>query len=638
VPDPSEPLLVFGPRSLTYDFGPEHPLTPRRFGPGIDLLRALGAEPGLAPEPATDGDLLACHTADYVATVRAFSDDPSRPPVAGIGTPDDPAFGAMHDAASAVAGGSLAAADAILRGDVRHAFHPGGGLHHAMADRASGFCVYDDPALAIARFRAAGLRVLYLDFDTHHGDGVQSIHLADPGVLTFSIHESGRYLFPGSGFVDELGPGAAGGTSVNVPLEPFTGERAWLDAIRSIVPALAAVFAPDVVVSQHGADSHAWDPLAHLRVTTTAMGEAARLVDRVAHRYAGGRWLATGGGGYDVYRVVPRAWSLVWLAGAHRAVPAATPEAWRERWAGEAARYGQAPLPERFDDDPNAGRPLDEAQEAAEDASRTTAAFVRRLVLPALIRGGIDRGWLDPLAEAGSVGGGATQAAEAVASVGRSSAGAEAVASVGRFSARVGQFSDDVEVVPGVGPSSAGLEVVPAGPSSASVGPSSAGVGPSSAGIEIVADLSLDVAERLALASRTLPIGDGAAARTLAVRAVAGGARVAAAVGGGTIVGLGIVADAGGFDELLVLGVAPAQRQAGLGTALLRSLVERQPAERELRATVAVGERDPTEPLDRAVRVDVARRLLAAAGFRVHTASGRLGRDDPNALEATLGS
>ena len=224
-----------------------------------------------------------------------------------------------------VAGGSLRAMEAILRGDVEHAFHPGGGLHHAMRDRASGFCIYNDVALAVARARRDGLRVLYIDLDVHHGDGVQALFRDDPGVLTVSFHETGRYLFPGTGFADEIGEGVAAGTSVNVPLEPGTGEGPWLDAVRLLVPSLAAAFRPDIVVSQHGADSHAFDPLAHLRVTTTAMGAAARIVDAVAHRWAGGRWLATGGGGYDAYRVVPRSWSLVWLAGAHREVPACDP-------------------------------------------------------------------------------------------------------------------------------------------------------------------------------------------------------------------------------------------------------------------------------------------------------------------------
>jgi acetoin utilization protein AcuC len=395
-------LLVYGPRSASYDFGPAHPLTPRRFGPGIDLLRAVGAEPGLAPEPAPDEELLWCHTRRYLEVVKRFSAQPFGGPDAGIGEGgDDPPFHAMHEAGAMVAGGSLRGVEAVLRGDVEHAFHPGGGLHHAMPDRASGFCIYDDPALAIARARRDGLSVLYVDLDVHHGDGVQAIHWVDPGVLTVSIHETGRSLFPGTGDVGELGDGVAAGTSVNVPLQPGTGETAWLAAVRTIIPELAAAFGPDLIVSQHGADSHAWDPLAHLRVTTTAMGEAARLVDRLAHRHAGGRWLATGGGGYDAYRVVPRSWSLVWLAGAHRAVPDGTPASWRERWAAEGARYGQAPPPESFDDPPNAGEAFDSAQAEAEARSSETAALVRRLVVPRLLREARDRGWWDPLETSG---------------------------------------------------------------------------------------------------------------------------------------------------------------------------------------------------------------------------------------------
>jgi acetoin utilization protein AcuC len=306
----------------------------------------------------------------------------------------------MHEAGAMVAGGSLRAVEAILRGEVEHAFHPGGGLHHAMPGRASGFCIYNDPAIAIARARRDGLRVLYVDLDVHHGDGVEALHVDDPGVLTVSFHENGRYLFPGTGGVGGHGEGVAAGTAVNVPLEPGTGEIAWLDAVRSLLPELAATFGPGLVVSQHGSDSHAWDPLAHLRVTTTAMGEAARLVDQVAHRYAGGRWLATGGGGYDVYRVVPRAWSLVWLAGAHCEVPDETDPTWRGRWTTLAERYGQAPLPLTFTDPANAGLPLDATQQAAETRSLSTAELARRVAVPRLVREAVDRGWWRPHDEA----------------------------------------------------------------------------------------------------------------------------------------------------------------------------------------------------------------------------------------------
>ncbi|MFL5679254.1 MAG: acetoin utilization AcuC family protein [Chloroflexota bacterium] len=565
------PLLVFGPRSATYDFGPSHPLTPRRFGPGIDLLRAVGAEPGLTPEPASDDDLLLAHTARYIATVKRLSAEPWGPPDAGIGHGgDNPAFEGMHEAGAMVAGGSLRAVEAILRGDVEHAFHPGGGLHHAMPDRASGFCIYDDPALAIARARRDGLRVLYIDLDTHHGDGVEAIHAADPGVLTISFHESGRYLFPGTGFARELGEGTAAGTVVNVPFEPHAGEDAWLAAVRRLVPALAAAFAPDVVVSQHGADSHAWDPLAHLRVTTTAMGEAARLVDRVAHRYAGGRWLSTGGGGYDAYRVVPRTWSLVWLAGAHREAPVETPMAWRDRWAADGARYGQAPLPETFDDPPNAGLPRDGAQDAAESASLAIADAVYATVVPALLRAAERYRWWDPLDT------GAGRAVPAPTAAAAAAAGSPTI-------------------VPLTAETLDGLRLAP----------------------RVVA---ADGAVARALLARAL--APGARGSAVAIAAVAGDA----------IVGLAVAErdDDTKPSELVALGVAPDHRRRRLGTALLAALGGAVTG--PLGATVTVAERDTIDPLDRRVRASLARTMLERAGFDVGAADGAAGSLDPFAV------
>jgi len=225
---------------------------------------------------------------------------------------------------------------------------------------------------------------MYIDLDVHHGDGVEAIHAVDPGVLTASIHETGRYLFPGTGFEWETGEGEAAGTVVNIPLDPETGEAAWLGVVSGLLPELAAAFAPEIIVSQHGCDTHATDPLAHLNVTTTAMGRAARIVDELAHEWTDGRWLATGGGGYNVYRVVPRAWSHVWLAGAHREVPDAMPPEWLERWSTEAARFGVRSLPETFDDPPNAGLPMTPSQEAADARARTVAEMVRETVLPLL--------------------------------------------------------------------------------------------------------------------------------------------------------------------------------------------------------------------------------------------------------------
>ena len=358
-------LVVYGPGSDRYDFGLLHPLTPRRFGPGIGLLRASGADRFLAPEPASDAELARLHEPAYVDVVRRLSGDPDGPPERGIGPGDDPAFAGMHEAAATVAGGSLAAMRAILAGRALHAFHPGGGLHHALAGRASGFCVYNDVALAVALARDAGHRVLYVDMDVHHGDGVQALFWDDPAVLTFSLHETGETLFPGTGRVEERGGPGAEGTAVNVPLQPGTGDASWLAALETVVPALAEAFRPTMLVTQHGCDSHLLDPLAHLRLTTAAYRRAAALVDEVAHRWCEGRWLATGGGGYDVYRVVPRAWALVWLAQAHLEPPLVTPAEWRARWEDEAERWRQAPLPEALLDAPDLAGPESPAIAAA---------------------------------------------------------------------------------------------------------------------------------------------------------------------------------------------------------------------------------------------------------------------------------
>lgn len=555
-------LLVFGPRSTDYDFGPGHPLTPRRFGPGIDLLRSVGAEPGLAPEPASDADLLLCHDREYIEVVRLFSVDPFGFAEAGIGLGDNPAFPGMHDAGAAVAGGSMRAMEAILRGDVEHAFHPGGGLHHAMRDHASGFCIYDDPALAIACARRDGLRVLYIDLDVHHGDGVQALFWDDPGALTFSIHESGRYLFPGTGFASELGEGVAAGTAVNVPLQPGVGDQPWLTSLVSMLPGLAAAFGPDLIVSQHGADSHAWDPLAHLNVTTTAHGAAARLVDAIAHRYAGGRWLATGGGGYDAYRVVPRTWALTWLAGAHREVPASTPVEWRERWTGEGSRYGQAPLPETFDDEPTVG--LGDAAAAASVGPLTAA--VRRVVVPRLVRAAVDRGWWDPL-----------------------------------------------------GPAAAQPVAEDRGVSSPAVLP------------------RVDAAtwDRLTLAPRVVAPAIAADGHGIVAAALRDGARVTAALRGTLVVGLVVSrhADLEARTDLLAVGVAPADRRAGLATRMLREHVEgMRPGDVDVVAEVTMAERDAVEPLDVRERVSIARRLLTSAGFEVDAADAGIRGIDPTAI------
>jgi len=373
-------VLVWSEALRDYDFGPGHPLTPRRFGPGVDLLRAVGAARILEPAVATDEQIARLHAAHFIEQVHSFSDHPWQPAAMGVGSGDVPAFHGMHEASALVVGGSLGAVEGILAGETQHAFSPAGGLHHAMRTRAAGFCVYNDVALAVARARDAGHRVLYVDLDVHHGDGTQAFFWNDPQVLTYSIHESGHSLFPGTGMIEETGGPDAPGLAVNTPLDEGSGDESWWPVLELVLPALASSFRPTFIVSQHGCDSHALDPLAHLRLTTASVHRAARLVDRLAHEHADGRWLATGGGGYDAYRVVPRAWALVWLAQVHQEPPEQTPASWRERWTAEGEAFGQAPLPSALIDP--AGTVAADADERVErNLQRAQAALERSLEL-----------------------------------------------------------------------------------------------------------------------------------------------------------------------------------------------------------------------------------------------------------------
>jgi acetoin utilization protein AcuC len=383
--------LVWHERFMEYDFGPQHPLRPERLTYGLDLLkeaRLWNAETEtLRPQAAERADLELVHDPDYIRSLeqldRGEPVDPLLIARHGLGPGDNPLFAGIHATSALIAGGTLKAARGVMAGEYLHAFNPPGGLHHAMRDRASGFCVYNDPAVAIAGvLREHGARVLYLDFDAHHGDGVQSLFYDEPRVLTFSIHESGRYLFPGSGEVVELGEGTGRGYSVNAPMEPLTQDESWLSAVHGLVPDLADAFQPDIIVSQHGCDGHAWDPLTHLGITTGAMAEQARLVHELAHRYCDGRWIGTGGGGYDYRRVVPRMYAIVFSQMADRPLPAELPAAWRQRWAAS----GRDSLPTAFLDSPADFPPPPHTPEIA-SRNAETVERARQAVLPLIQRG-----------------------------------------------------------------------------------------------------------------------------------------------------------------------------------------------------------------------------------------------------------
>jgi acetoin utilization protein AcuC len=365
--------LVRCPDVHRYDHGQRHPLRPDRVRFTFDLIDALHLAEGpdvrdLEARIATDGEIGLVHEEAFIRATKDAGDGvPGSYARFGYGPGDNPVFPGMHGAAALVAGASLVGAAAVLRGEALHAFSPAGGLHHAMPARASGFCVYDDPAIAIAwLLREGAARVAYLDLDVHHGDGPQAVFWREPRVLTVSIHESGRTLFPGTGGLDERGAGAATGTKVNVPLPWGTGDGPWLRAIREVAAPAIRAFAPDVLVTQLGCDTHHLDPLAHLRITRNAYREAARLVHDLAHEVAGGRWFATGGGGYERVRAVPLAWTI-WFAGMRGIeLPDEVPAAWRDAVRAET---GVVP-PETFSEPPceDAGVAADDAVHAARAA------------------------------------------------------------------------------------------------------------------------------------------------------------------------------------------------------------------------------------------------------------------------------
>jgi acetoin utilization deacetylase AcuC-like enzyme len=378
-------------RLAAYDFGPDRPFQAGRLAAGLSLLRAakvLDEDDLLAFDPAGQADLELIHDRDYLEALARFSvagaapADPAEATRFGL-VGDNRPFPGMDEAARLVAGATMAALDRVAAGDLAHVFAPVAGLHHAQRRRAVGFCLVNDVAVAIARCtRAWPLRVLYVDLDAHHGDGVQAAFYDDPRVCTVSLHETGRYLFPGTGEVHELGRPPGTGRSVNVPLEPRTGDDGFLAAFDAVVEPLAAAFRPDLLVTQNGCDGHADDPLSDLTLSLRGFRELARRLHRLAHRHCQGRWVATGGGGYDLHRVVPRAWALLWSELSGRRLPSRVPSAWLAD-RPEPARDGPAGWLEPRQRRRRSAGP---GARALEERNQRTVRAARRLALPPSVR------------------------------------------------------------------------------------------------------------------------------------------------------------------------------------------------------------------------------------------------------------
>ncbi|MBF6329676.1 acetoin utilization protein AcuC [Nocardia transvalensis] len=342
----SDATVVWTDRFLDYSWTPEHPMKPARLRLTMALARGLGLLEGietLTPGPAGAAELMRIHTPAYIEAVQhARPPAPGAPvslsPPHGLGSPDNPIFPHMHEAASVIVGGTLAAAGEIAAGRTRRAVSIGGGMHHAMADAASGFCIYNDVAVAISWLLDHGFdRIAYVDVDVHHGDGVQRAFYGDPRVLTISIHQHPATLWPNTGWPEEIGAGSAEGTSVNLAMLPGTRDAQWLRGFHAVVPSALAAFRPQLLVTQCGVDTHREDPLADLELSVDGQRAAFVALRDFADRYAEGRWLAVGGGGYGLVRVVPRAWTHLLAAALDRDIdPAAEIPA---DWIDQARTY-----------------------------------------------------------------------------------------------------------------------------------------------------------------------------------------------------------------------------------------------------------------------------------------------------------
>jgi acetoin utilization protein AcuC len=345
--------LIYDPAMAEYRFGPSHPLLPERFVLAVELARAWGLlgegelQAGVvAPEPATDEDLARVHSADYIEAVKgdrvsAFADESH-----GLGDGDTPRFANMHAVSALIAGGTIQALERVLDGSSMRAFNPAGGLHHSHRARAAGFCVYNDCAIAIARAteRNSGTRVAYVDIDAHHGDGVEEAFRARSDVLTISVHESGRYLYPGTGASGDIGEGPGRGYAINVPLPPYSGPAEYLACFERVVEPALRAFGPDVIVAQLGADSYRLDPLTHLGMTVAGHVESVSRIARISDELCGGRLVATGGGGYEAFSATPRMWACALAVMLGLQPPPQLPASWIELSSRAAERLGADPV------------------------------------------------------------------------------------------------------------------------------------------------------------------------------------------------------------------------------------------------------------------------------------------------------
>jgi acetoin utilization protein AcuC len=352
--------------------GEDEEFNPSRLQYTYELLKAYRAfnkstSKLVVPDRADEAALLSFHTKDYVEAVRCFSrgdrlGDAARFNFSEYG--DNPVFPGMYEVSVRIVGATLKAGDLVAEGKADVAFNHSGGGHHAAPNCASGFCIFNDVVIAIKHLLAKGLRVAYVDIDAHHADGVQNAFYDSDRVLTISLHETGRILFPGTGEPSEIGVGAGKGYSVNVPLAPYTDDEVYLWVFDQVVPVLVGSFKPDIAFTQLGCDTHYLDPMTQLNLTTEGYEGVVKKLRQLAPR-----WVAVGGGGYEM-SVVARCWTLAYGIMTDREWPDAIPRSYQELYGLKRLRDTEKP---RID-----SRVKKEARRFAEES----VAAVKRLVFP----------------------------------------------------------------------------------------------------------------------------------------------------------------------------------------------------------------------------------------------------------------
>ncbi len=370
--------FIYSDAYFDFDYGPTHPLKIIRLKLTYELIRAYGLLklPSVQFIPtmkADEQDLARFHSQEYLDALKQASDSRLHGSSIshGLGPGDNPVFPGLFDWSLWATGATLQAADFVSEGKGEVAFNIAGGLHHAHESRASGFCYVNDPVIGILRLLEQGKRVLYLDIDAHHGDGVQKAFYHTNQVMTISFHESGATLFPGSGFETEIGEGAGEGYSVNVPFPPYTGDEMYCWAFEEVVPPLIHGFMPDVVVTELGVDTFYSDPLTNLHLTIKGYEKILRRIKTLCKH-----WVALGGGGYDISNVA-RAWTLAWAIMNGVELEEELPES----YLAKAAKVGLRDRRLREEPEP----PASEYRRDMEEEVKRVVAYIKETIFPKVI-------------------------------------------------------------------------------------------------------------------------------------------------------------------------------------------------------------------------------------------------------------